>query len=460
MIAALQQHVTALQTQVQALQEQVCDLEVRLKQNACNSSLPPAANPPQAPKPVTKKPTGRPPGGQPGHPGHARLRLPAERLKEVIPYVPTVCDYCRAPLPAVAARDDPTPIWHQVVELPPIRAEITEHQAHGRTCPCCGQVTWAQIPGAVRAHRYGPRLTATLVYLTGRFHLSKRSIPEVAEGLFGVPVGLGTVPALEREMSQALAPAHAAAQQAVRAAPVKHADETGWKLAGQLCWLWTATTATVACFVIHARRGWDGLKALLGETIHGILHSDRWSAYNRVAVDQRQLCWAHLKRDFQKCVDRGGPATPLGHDGLSVVALVFDAWYAFRGGGIDRAGLQTELEPIRAELRVVLEDGCACADTKVATFCRNVLALEPALWTFAAAEGVEPTNNRAERALRPAVLWRKKSFGCHGAAGCRFVERMLTVTQTLRLQGRPVLDYLYEAVLAHRAGQPAPQLLL
>jgi len=167
----------------------------------------------------------------------------------------------------------------------------------------------------------------------------------------------------------------------------------------------------------------------------------------------------HLKRDFQKLIDRGGPAEAMGRAGLDVVECLFADWRAFRAGELDRPGLRARLDPVARELQGVLERGRSCADTKAATFCANVLALYPALWLFTAIEGVEPTNNHAERILRLGVLWRKNAFGCHSVAGCRYVERMLTVVQTLRLQRRPVLDYLYRAIVAHRAGLPAPQLL-
>lgn len=174
----------------------------------------------------------------------------------------------------------------------------------------------------------------------------------------------------------------------------------------------------------------------------------------------RHLCWAHLKRDFQKLVDRGGDAKAVGEMGLGVVEIVFDQWHDFRGGGRTRAELQRDRAPIRHVLHVWLERGCACADAKTAAFCGNLLALEPALWTFTRREGVEPTNNHIEWLLRPGVLWRKNAFGCHSEAGCRFVERILTVVQTLRLQKRPVLEFLHQAVRAHRQTQEAPRLLL
>jgi transposase len=201
-----------------------------------------------------------------------------------------------------------------------------------------------------------------------------------------------------------------------------------------------------------------GLAALLGRKIRGVVCSDRWSAYGPLRLGLRQLCWAHLKRDFQKLVDRGGVAKRFGELGLAAVGIVFHEWHLFRGGG-SRAALRRELGAIRPLVRNWLQDGARCADAKAAALCGNLLAVEPALWTFLSKDGVEPTNNHIERLLRPGVLWRKNAFGCHSEAGCRFVERLLTVVQTLRLQKRPVLDFLYRAVVAHRSGQPTPKLL-
>src|SRR5665213_263549 len=157
--AELAKMVAELQTQIQVLQAQVRELKARLDTHSGNSSLPPSANPPGAPPPAAKPPTGRKPGGQPGHEGHVRSRLPAERVKQVIHYVPETCEHCHAALQAQAGAKDPVPVWHQVAELPALAAEITEHQAHGRQCLCCGHVTWAPLPAAVLAHGFGPRLT-------------------------------------------------------------------------------------------------------------------------------------------------------------------------------------------------------------------------------------------------------------------------------------------------------------
>jgi len=452
--------IAVLERQVAELLARVRELEARLGQNASNSSIPPSANPPQAPPPVRKQPTGRKPGGQPGHTAHLRVRLPPERLTEPIRhYWPETCAACQHDLPPLPAADDPEPLWHQVVELPEIPVQVTEHQAHGRTCPCCGQITWAKIPDDIRAHGCGPRLTATLSYLSGVMHASKRGIEDFVETVLRVPIALGTVSNLEQEMSAALGAAHAEAQQAVQEAPAKNVDETGWKQAGAKRWLWGAATALVVCFVITPSRGAVGLAALLGKKIKGIIASDRWSVYAKLRLGQRQLCWAHLKRDFQKLVDRGGASVVYGDKGLAAVRILFAEWHLYRGGG-SRQQLRLELEPLRQAVQAWLGDGTSCADAKTATFCENLLAVEPALWTFVYKDDLEPTNNHIERLLRSGVLWRKNAFGCHSAAGCRFVERILTVTQTLRLQKRPVLEFLYHSLVAHRRGLPPPALLV
>jgi transposase len=455
-IAALEQRLAEQDRRLAEQDRRLAELEARLKTNSSNSSLPPSANPPSAPTPPPKPPTGRKPGGQPGHPGHSRPRLPAH---EIVPHVPTCCAHCQRPLPAASSAQDPAPKWHQVAELPAVLAVITEHQAHARTCGHCGHVTWGQIPAAVLAHGFGPKLTAAIAFLSGRCHGSKRTIAETVETLLGVPIALGSVSNAEAEVATALAQPYAQAEAAVRQAAVKNADETGWARAGQLCWLWLAVTRSVAVFKICAGRGHAALTALLGEAVRGTVGSDRWTAYGMIDLLHRQVCWAHLKRDFQKWVDWGGESRVIGQAGLEAIRQLFGRWRDFRAGALDRPGLQAALEPVGRDLRAALAAGLSCPNKKAARFCRNVLVVYPALWTFARVEGVEPTNNVAERTLRPAVLWRKLSFGNHSAGGCRFVERILTTVQTLRLQQRQVLAYLRDAVATHRAGQPAPPLV-
>ena len=260
----------ARNARIAELEQRIAALEARLGTNSTNSSLPPSANPPGAPKPVVKPKSKRRPGGQPGHPPHLKQLLPANRVTQVKRLVPAHCESCRAPLSAEPAPGDPEPTRFQTIELPPVVAQVTEYQGHARTCRACGTVTRAVIPQEVRAHSVGPRLTSTLAYFTGCHGMSKRGVEEIADAVFQAPIALGTVANLEQEVSAALAAPHQEALAAVRAAAIKHADETSWKWRAKLCWLWAVATATVVAFVIHAKRSGVALTAVLGTEIQGI----------------------------------------------------------------------------------------------------------------------------------------------------------------------------------------------
>ena len=443
---------------VALLEKLVAELRAAKDRNSSNSSKPPSSDPPWNKQPAKKPPTGLKPGGQPGHEGHRRVRLPPERVKEVIHHWPGKCEHCQAPLPRKSEPKDPPPSWHQVVDLPPQLVEVTEHLGHARTCPRCGKITRQEVPAAIRAHAIGPRLVAALCYLSGRARCSKRVVQEIAETLFGVPISLGTICSQERRMSAALEAPYQEALEAVRAAPVKYVDETGWFQHGKLCWMWVAAAATVAVFRIQAKRGKAELRAVLG-AIRGVVCSDRFGAYADLPLDARQVCWAHLKRDFERLYELQAGTKPVGRAGRRAVKKVFALWRDFKDRRMDRAQLQEDLEWVRERFRNALERTAAGADKSAKRFSRRILKVYASLWTFAAIEGVEPTNNHAERMVRPAVLWRKGSFGNHSAEGCRFSERILTVVQTLHLHGRPVLEYLCQALTAQRAGTPAPALL-
>jgi transposase len=458
--AALEKKYEEIAALLKKAMEEIASLKERVGQNSRNSSKPPSQDPPNAPARPHKEPTGRKPGGQPGHEGKNRGLLPPEQVDHFVEYVPSECEQCGAPLPSKAGPADPAPRRHQVAEAPERLCELWEHQAHGRTCKC-GHVTWAEIPPEIRGSSFGPRLVGISAFFSGSCHLSKRQVEEVMEDVFRVPegIGLGTVVNMEREVTAALEAPYQAAAEAVREAPAKNLDETGWKVHGLKSWLWLAATATICVFSIHASRGRKGLRALLQGVRKGIFTSDRWGVYRRRAVRFRQLCWAHLLRDFQKLIDRGGKSAEIGRKAKDIGGWVFTAWKDFKSGGIDRETLKQCLRPLRLELATLLTAGLEVADQKTVHFCENLLALEPAIWTFVRCEGVEPTNNHAERLLRKGVLWRKGSFGTWSDAGSRFAERILTVVQTRRLQKRPVLSFLVDAVRAHRAGQTAPSLV-
>lgn len=444
--------ISELEARILALEGQVRDLLDKLK-----PPTQPRPIPPQPPAPA-KKPTGKKPGGQPGHPPALKTLVPPAQVQEFIDHVPERCSKCAARLPKTAGPDDPEPTRHQVAELPPVVAEITEHRGHARTCPCCGEVTRASIPAAVREQSVGPRLTAVLSYFAGVQGVSKRGVEEIAEHVFDVSISLGTVANREQEMSAALASAHEEARRAIAAAEVKHADETGWKQAGKKRWLWVAATASVVYFLIHPRRHLGALKRLVGKGLSGTLTSDRWSVYDHWP-GPRQLCWAHVKRNWEKQVERGGTAAKLGAAWQDVHRRVFELWHLFRGGGCTRDELDQRMVPLYVELWQVLKRGRQSRDRRLARFCTRLTDRFTHLWTFVKVEGVEPTNNHAERVLRRAVLWRRRSFGCHSADGCRFVERILTVVQTLRQQRRSAVEFLSETIAAHRSRLPYPKLL-
>jgi transposase len=445
------------------LEARVERLEAKLQQvlgrNSGNSSTPPSANPPGAPAPVVKKATGRKPGGQPGHQAQLRKRLPPEQVTHVRRFVPKNCEHCSTTLPAEAQPGDPAAIWHQVVELPRVLTEVTEYQGHARTCPRCRHVTRAVIPAALRAHGWGPRFTAVVSALTGIYHVSKRDVEAIAETVLGVPMALGSVTAAEQEVSHALAEAHAEVARATEQAPVNYVDETSWKLGKKLIWLWTAVSATCTYFLIHTNRSAAALNTIFRQEFRGIIISDRWVVYKQFAAKQRQLCWAHLIRDFQALYESTGPGRLVGGKALNFVEDLFNLWYCVRDGTLSRGDFQVYVKQNRSWFNNLLTGGVAGGCAKTAALCKNLLATEAALWTFAFVGGVEPTNNAAERALRKAVMWRKRSFGCKSDAGCRFVERILTVSKTLQQQKRQVLDYLVEAITARREDRTSPKLL-
>jgi transposase len=458
-IAELETRLAELEAKVREQAHLILDLARKLQ----DKDLPKTDAPPQpgeSAKPPPRTPSQRKPGAQPGHPPHLKQLLPAERVTTIKTFVPSHCRHCQQPLPATPQPHDPQPTRFQVAELPELKAKVIEYQGHARTCPCCGAVTQAAVPADIRAHSVGPGLAAVMAFLVGNCGLSKRRVEEVVEAVFEVPVAVGTVAKLEQEMSAALEPAHQQALAAVQEAPVKHLDETGWKKAGHKRWLWVAATSTLVVFLIHRLRNAAVVVQLLGQTVRGILCSDRWRAYDCVPLLQRQVCWAHLKRNFDKLVQRGGRAKKLGDECLAIKDRVFELWHLFRGGGLTRRQMDDRMAPVALELLAVLQRGERSRDGTTARFCRRVLQVYLALWTFVVVEGVEPTNNHAERVQRLAVLYRKNCFGCHSDLGCRFVERLLTVVQTLRLQKRPVLQYLKDTLIAHRSGQAPPKLVM
>ena len=278
---------------------------------------------------------------------------------------------------------------------------------------------------------------------------------------------------LRRQFTTAIQPVMVSALTYVRQQSSLGMDETGWRQGngdGQNAahtkgWLWVMTTAGVSYFQVRLSGSQAVAQELLGANYTGRVGSDRAGAYNILPLDQRQICLAHLKRDFTAMAERAGVSAEIGQALLDITHDVFALWYDFRTGMIGRAGLREQIWPLRQDLKQVLAEAVGFGTKgktpldKTARTCAQILKVEPAIWTFVEHPGVEPTNNAAERAIRPAVLWRKVSLGAQSYAGAEFVAAALTVIMSLKSQDRSILDYLTEVFEAHTRRLTMPSLL-
>lgn len=431
----------AQEAEIESLKTEVAALRERLGQNSSNSSRPPSSDPPQVSRRSRREPSGKKQGAQVGHPGAGRALKPVAEVDHVVDLRPLRCRRCGQPL----AGDDPQPARHQTTEIPAAQAEVTEYRRHTLACAACGVKTEAEWGEEVPEGRFGARLQATVAYLTGRLGLSHRDCVEALGVLHGARVSLGSVSALQRQVSQALAAPVETAREFVRHQAISHVDETGWREQSKLNWLWVNATPQVTAFQVAANRDAATAREVIGRAKTSIITTDRYPGYNWLAITRRQVCWAHLKRDFQAISERGGEAKELGEALLEQTKAVFRLWRQVRDGTLGRRQFQRLMMPVEQRVKELLAEGSDCRSSQTRGTCRQIRAVESALWTFVRARGVEPTNNAAERALRRAVLWRRKSFGTQSVAGSRFVERILTVVTTLRQQGRDVMAYLTAA---------------
>lgn len=471
-VEKLVEKIEQLEKHLKELQETNERISEKINQNSQNSSNPPTSDPLNADiVKKKKKGSGKKRGGQLGHKGHSRSLYSMEECQEVIEHYPDNCKHCGEKLTGI----DPEPYRHQIVEIPPIMLEIVEHRLHERNCEKCGKQTRAVLPPEVETSGYGERVVALVSLMSGLYRHSHRMVVSGMLDYFGLKIGLGTINRLRKEASNAVSVAVEEAKDYVQSQDVVGADETGFKQGnsdgknpnGKKAWLWVGVTSMVVFFQVTLARSTEAAKSLLGEKFSGILNSDRYSAYNWVDLCQRQLCWAHLKREFTKISERRGISRQLGRDLLAQQQRLFRLWKKVRDGTLSFENFQCLVLPIRKRLKEILEEGAgyeivpkekAPLDKTIRT-CRQLLKVEPALWLFVDVKGLEPTNNAAERAIRPAVLWRKNSFGSQSEDGSIFVARMLTVVSSLRSQNRNVLDFLTEAIRANRRGNASPSLL-
>jgi len=447
-------------------------LEEQARQDSRTSSTPPSADPPKsraqrraearakAKELMRREGEQRKAGGQPGHRGAGRELEPEDQVDEIVDHYPDACGGCGRRFGGEQRRPGGRFGRHQVAELPPISVIVCEHRTHQLRCRGCRARTSARLPEEIGSSPFGPRLQAAVVTLTARDRLSRRGISELARDLFGVTLATGSVDAICQRVSEALAGPHLQLQDWVLDQGAVHVDETGWRTGGEGRALWTATTpqATFLQIADHCNRA--QFDALIGTTYPGIVISDRWNGFSHLDPARRQVCWSHIQRDFRRHSEGLGEQKTFGGAGLELTGRVFAAWRAYQHEHHDRDRLKTEIAPIQTDLRQLLEDASPKSQRTRwhRRFANNLLKIWPALWTFTTINGVQPTNNPAERSLRAPVIHRKVSLGTQSKNGERFAERALSAAGTCRLQGRSLFTYLSELIAAHNRGDPFPAL--
>jgi hypothetical protein len=437
----------------------------QLQKNSTNSSKPPSTDNPQdrnqhPPTDNIKDKKKRKPGGQPGHKGTMRELIPVEEVDDVQHYYPEQCNNCGKALPQdKTANEVGEPFRWQVSEIEPIKPIITEHQAHTTLCEC-GCHTSANLPPEVLKSNFGPRLASIIAYLAAVLHVSRRRTHEFCETILNVNIALGSVQNLLEATSEALEPIDQELKNALPKEEVINSDETGWRDR----WLWIFVTSTFIYFQVAKSRSSKVLEDVLGKVYKGILCVDRWGAYTKYHKGLFQICWAHLKRDFLGILKIGEAAQ-------SEDAIVFSqtmeklrkkimaVWFLFKAGDISRSELIKKTKSARNAIKRCLKQYMHSQEKCVQTLAKNLFKRFDDLFTFIFYEGLEPTNNIAERGIRPAVQWRKICFGNRSDNGSVLTSRLLTVTRTCWLQKRNSLEFLVDAISAHRSGKTAPSLL-
>jgi transposase len=449
--------IGALTARVARQDERIAQLERRLNRSSRNSSIPPSSDPPAATPKRGKDPSGRKQGAQPGHEGRGRPFLPAWAVDEVVDHWPERCG-CGHVFAVGGHMPVGEPVRWQVEELPVISVKVTEHRCYRACCPGCGEQARGELPSEVAQSAFGPRFQAAVATLSVRNRISRRDVVECCEQLFFSRISTGTVDSILGRTAEALVKPHAELLGALRGASAVNMDETGWRTAGERRALWGVFDSRHAYLQIASDRHEDHVRELLADT-KAIVTSDRWWAYAHLPLARRQLCWAHLKRDFAAHADGLAAEKEFGEHGLALCERVFWAWEVYQHTG-DRRELRLAIRRCQRESKpIIARYASKRARNKYCRgMARNLLKAWPALWTFAAHPGVEPTNNHAERALRSAVIYRKLSLGSQSEGGERRIERLLSAHTTCRLQRRSLFVYLTDTLTAHARSDPVPLL--
>ena len=329
--AAILAFLQIRQEQVAALESRLRDLEARLKRNSTNSHKPPSSDFLGAKRKPPAPPTGKKRGGQPKHRKADRALVPPEKVRETFARKPNNCRRCGHGL----LGDDPSPLIHQVAEIPKVEPIIDEYRLHRLACPGCGETTCGTLPSGVPDGGFGPYLQAILTVFAGACRLSKRQIQQLSADLFGLSISTGMICKLEQRSAAVLeAPCDEPAV-SVHGADAVNIDETSWRQDRKKAWLWVTVTRIATVFTIAGHRSGEVARALLGSESGQVVTSDRFSAYEWMAARWRQICWAHLRRDFQAMIDRGGDGRPIGETLLKLSHRLFHNWHRARDGTLD-----------------------------------------------------------------------------------------------------------------------------
>jgi transposase len=445
-------YIKQLENKIIQLEKRIEELERLLSMNSKNSSKPPSSDPPGMPAELPNH-RHKKRGARNGHQPHLRALLPQEFVKKHIHLKPDVCTCGSTNLKDTNQQ----PLCHQIVDIPPIKPEVIEYIQHIFQCRDCGAFIYHPLPDEVKRKHFGPGVLAVVAVLTGMLNTSKRKALAMMNEVFSVPMSLGGLSNCEGQLAEILTQPHQEVTEHVQTQQTAHADETGWPRGNRLKgWLWTMCCTSAAVFMIQAGRGQAAAKKLLA-AFSGVLHCDRWSGYNCFA-GLRQLCWAHLKRDFKALAEAKENMGRIGSELFILAKQILYMRKRVRDGTLLWQTFQCRMEPLIKQVETLLEKG-ADSGEPLAGQCRRIFNQRQYLWTFVYDARVEPTNNLAERTIRQAVLWRKGSFGTQSERGARYVERILTICVTCRLQGRNVIEYLRDACDCHFNGIPVPSLI-
>lgn len=451
--------ILALDAERAALKEKIAELT----KNSTNSNQPPSKDGPAVPRYPKKPASQKKQGAQPGHTGKNRKPLPLHEVNHIQHHFPERCQNCRRLLTDEEKRPAKKPLdRHQVWDIPPVKPTVTEHQAHGCCCLECGHFTETTLPKQITQSDFGARTHAGIAYLTAAHRITRRGISDIMKNFFGLDICTGTVCAATTRVSEAAVPVVDTIKRYTKNALFLNIDETGWKKNKERRYLWTFVSSLCVFFVISPSRGAKVLREILGEVFAGVIGSDDHSAYRSYHKNgRRQLCWAHLIRMLKGL--KQGRESPddaflFSKTMLKEIGTIFSYWHAFAESGCSRHQLVCATALIRGRMKRCCQRYCESEDDVVRTKAKRFLDNWEHLFTFLRIEGVAPTNNLAEQALRHPVLWRSICFGSKSDTGERFTERLLTVIGTCRMQGVNPFDFLSDIMQANFNGCPAPTL--